>query len=216
MPSYRTVLAAGGLAIAVALPLEAAAQNFKAKSAGDVVLRARTIRIVPAESSSVGTIGGDVEVDEAFTTELDFTYFATDNIGFELIAATANHDVELENSAAGDLDLGDVWLLPPTLTAQYHFRPAQRISPYLGAGINWTLFYGADSGDANDIDYENAVGPAFQAGVDVAISGNWSLNFDVKKIFLDTTAAVTVGGTTVDADVDIDPWIFGIGVGYRF
>lgn len=215
MSSIRRALAVAGLTATVAAPSLAAAQTFETKSAGDIMLRGRGIAIVPDVSSDT-TIGGDVDVDEAFTPELDVTYFATDNIGVELIAATANHDVKLENSAVGDVDLGDVWILPPTLTAQYHFLPKQRISPYVGAGVNWTLFYGADSGDANDIDYENDVGPALQAGVDIAISGPWSLNLDVKKLFLDTEAEVQTAAGTVDADVDIDPWIVGVGVAYKF
>lgn len=215
MSSIRRALAVAGLTATVMAPSLAAAQTFETKSAGDIMLRGRGIAIVPDVSSDT-TIGGDVDVDEAFTPELDVTYFATDNIGVELIAATANHDVKLENSAVGDVDLGDVWILPPTLTAQYHFLPKQRISPYVGAGVNWTLFYGADSGDANDIDYENDVGPALQAGVDIAISGPWSLNLDVKKLFLDTEAEVQTAAGTVDADVDIDPWIVGVGVAYKF
>ncbi|MFP3480474.1 OmpW family outer membrane protein, partial [Burkholderia sp. SIMBA_057] len=85
-------------------------------------------------------------------------------------------------------------LLPPTLTAQYHFFPKERVSPYVGAGINYTLFYREDAANkANgiglritDTDYENRFGWALQAGVDVALTGNWSLNLDVKKIFLKT------------------------------
>lgn len=216
MMNIRTGAIAIALAALTAIPLGAAAQEFKTKSAGDIVVRARTLAIVPDESSDVEAIGGDVNVDEAFTPELDFSYFATDNIAFELIAATANHDVKLKDSTAGDLDLGDVWLLPPTLTAQYHFMPKQRFSPYVGAGVNFTLFYGADSGDASDIDYDNDFAPALQAGFDVAISGPWSFNFDVKKLFLNTKAEVDALGTTVDADVDIDPWIVGVGLSYRF
>jgi outer membrane protein len=99
---------------------------------------------------------------------------------------------------------------------QYHPLPDQRLSPYVGAGINYTIFFDEEDGDATSIDYENRFGFALQAGVDYALSGNWSLNLDIKKIFLNTDVETTVGGVDIDADVDIDPWIIGIGVGYRF
>lgn len=215
MSIFRKSLSAIVLAAAMTVPVAASAQSFKPKSAGDIVIRGRALAIVPDESSSV-SINGDVDVDEAFTGEIDFSYFATDNIAVELIAATANHDVKLEDSDVGDLDLGDVWLLPPTLTAQYHFLPKQRISPYIGAGVNLTVFFGAESGQADDIDYDTSVGPAFQFGVDYALDGPWSLNLDVKKIFIDSDVTVNALGTTVDADVDINPWVVGLGVAYRF
>jgi outer membrane protein len=40
------------------------------------------------------------------------------------------------------------------------------------------------------------------------------LNMDIKKIYLNTDVSVNNGAVT--ADVDLDPWVFGVGVGYRF
>lgn len=200
-------------------PTLAAAQDYQGKSAGDIRLRARGILIAPDEDSDIDVIGGEAEVGDAFVPELDISYFVTDNIALELIAATARHEVEASGTAIGEVDLGHTWILPPTLTAQYHFMPEQRFSPYLGAGLNYTFFYNEDEGSdprVNDIDYDNSVGYALQAGMDFAISGAWSLNVDVKKIFLDTDVTVDTALGQVDADVDIDPWIVGIGVGYTF
>ena len=145
--------------------------------------------------------------------EVDFSYFITDNIAVELIAATTKHDLKWENP---NVDLGSVMLLPPTLTLQYHFMPKERFSPYLGAGINYTFFYDEKPGAAQSISYDNGFGYALQAGFDYAISGPWSLNVDVKKVFLDTTITTNVGGGPINVDADLDPWVFGIGVGYRF
>jgi outer membrane protein len=52
-----------------------------------------------------------------------------------------------------------------------------------------------------------------QAGVDVKLSGNWSLNFDVKKIRL--RSDVLIGGAKASA-VRVDPVLVGVGIGYRF
>ena len=116
----------------------------------------------------------------------------------------------------GDVDLGEVSHLPPTLTLQYHPLPKERFSPYLGAGINYTIFYNEDApgGAVTSIHYQDTFGYALQAGIDVAVAENWSVNFDVKKLFISTEVAIN--GGAINADVDIDPWIVGLGVGYKF
>jgi outer membrane protein len=181
--------------------------------------RFRVITIVPNESATIETIGGDVEISTAVVPELDFTYFFNENWSAELILGTAKHDVKAVSTAAGDIKLGDVWLLPPTLTLQYHFA-TEGFRPYLGAGLNYTIFYGADSGDvADDVSYDNSVGFAFQGGFDIDLDEKWFLNLDAKYILLSTDATVdatTALGATVGADVDINPLIIGVGVGMRF
>ncbi|MEP3114785.1 OmpW family outer membrane protein [Nisaea sp.] len=193
---------------------QAQSDEFKPKQAGDIVIRARGIAMVPDEETSSNqlTTGGG-ELNNDYVPEVDFSYFITDNIAVELIAATTKHDLKWQNP---DVDLGSVMLLPPTLTLQYHFMPKQRFSPYLGAGINYTFFYDEKPGAAQSISYDDGLGYALQAGFDYAISGPWSLNVDVKKVFLNTTITTNVGSGPINVDADLDPWVFGIGVGYRF
>lgn len=186
------------------------------KTAGDFMVRGRIIGVLPQEDSSISTIGGEAKIDNAWVPEVDFSYFVTDNIAFELIAATTKHNVDAKGTAAGDLDLGSVRLLPPTLTAQYHFMPKSAFSPYVGAGVTYAMFYNAKDGAADSIHYDNAWGVALQAGFDYSIGGNWYLNADVKKIFINTDVTVGALGTSVKADVDIDPWVVGVGMGYKF
>ncbi|TAH32481.1 MAG: OmpW family protein, partial [Alphaproteobacteria bacterium] len=57
-------------------------------------------------------------------------------------------------------------------------------------------------------------GPAIQAGVDYDLKNGWFLNFDVKKIWINTD--VKINGGAIRADVDIDPWVIGFGAGFRF
>lgn len=182
-------------------------------------VRARFISIIPSESATIEAIGGDVSISTAYVPELDFTYFFTENWAAELILGTANHNVEAVNTAVGNIDLGDVWLLPPTLTFQYHY-PIGDFKPYVGAGINYTIFYGADEGPvANDVDYDNSFGFAFQAGFDYALNDTWFFNVDVKKILIQTDATVNATsalGATVGADVDINPLVIGFGIGMKF
>lgn len=169
---------------------------------------------MPDESADISPIGGDVSIDNSIVPELDFSYFFTKNIAAELILATTPHDATAKGTALGNVDLGDVWLLPPTLTLQYHFYPAENIKPYVGAGINYTYFYGEDKASGiTSIDYDDSFGGALQTGVDVDIHDRWVLNADVKKIWINTDVTIN---NTVHADVDINPWVIGIGVGYKF
>ncbi|PZQ44496.1 MAG: OmpW family protein [Micavibrio aeruginosavorus] len=175
-------------------------------------IRARVLGVLPDEDSDVN-IGGDASVGDAVTPELDLTYFITPHIALEAIAATAQHKL----TYTGDADIGDTWILPPTVTLQYHFTPDSTFSPYVGAGVNYSYFYGEESGTGfDDLDVEGGFGWALQAGADIWMNENWGLNLDVKKLFLDVDAKVNAGGTPVRADVDLDPWIVGAGVSFRF
>jgi len=87
------------------------------------------------------------------------------------------------------------------------------VRPYVGAGVNYTFLYDASSALPN-IKFSHNVGWALQAGVDVPLRDGYFLNFDVKKLFLDTS--VTAAGGTVRAKADLDPWLLGVGVGLRF
>lgn len=196
-----------------------AAPSAQARDLGDSYwskerfqIRARAIGVVPQEDSSVN-IGGEAHVGNAITPEVDLTYFITPNIAVEAIAATAQHKL----TYTGDVDIGDVWILPPTVTLQYHFTPDNAFSPYLGAGVNYSWFYGEDEATGfDDLEVDGGFGLALQAGFDYWIDNNWGLNLDVKKIFLNVDAKTNLGATPVRADVDLDPWVIGAGVSYRF
>ena len=195
------------------LSLSLSAQNWQ--------VRLRGVSVQPNEKSDVSAIGGDVNISNTFIPEVDFTYFFNKNIATELILGTSKHDVVDENSKLGNVDLGHVWLLPPTLTLQYHFYPAKNWKPYLGAGINYTIFYNEKSGAAKDISYDNKFGFALQGGLDYMLTSKYFLNFDIKKIWLKTNVDVDAsnvvpGATSVPAKVNIDPLLIGFGVGMKF
>ena len=174
-------------------------------------IRARGIAVAPDDSSTVTPIGGETDVSTEFVPEIDVTYFFTKNIAAELIAATAEH--EIDHNVAGDL--GTAWILPPTLTLQYHFTPDQKISPYIGAGLNYSMFYGEDEAVGfTDLDVDGGVGYALQAGVDYWLDDHWGLNLDIKKVYLEIDGELNNGA--VKADIDLDPWIIGAGISYRF
>ena len=176
-------------------------------------IRVRAIDVIADGDGSVTQNGLKTDVDNAVTPEIDVTYFFTNNVAAELIAATSKHQVE-----AGAFDLGDAWILPPTLTLQYHFTPDKKFSPYVGAGLNYSIFYGESDGTGfSNLDVDGGLGYALQAGFDYWLNDNWGLNLDAKYVNLDIDVDVDLGATHLDADdVDLDPFIVGAGVSYRF
>jgi outer membrane protein len=194
-------------------------QPLVGKEAGTFMVRARAIGVIPLDSSSsITTIGGHVSATAQAAPEVDLSYFITDHVALELIAATTRHNVSAQGTAVGNVDVGSVWVLPPTLTLQYHFMPHSAFSPYVGAGINATFFYGASPSEptVTHVSFSNNVGAAIQAGFDYNFTGHWFANFDVKQIFLNTTAHVDALGTTVAAKTWLNPLVIGAGIGYRF
>ena len=173
-------------------------------AAGDWLVRARVISVQPASSSA--PVAGVSAANKA-TLEVDFTRFLTNNVAVELILATTKHDISLNGAA-----LGSVGVLPPTLTAQYHFSPAATIKPYVGAGVNYTRFYSANLLPGLGVE-SNSFGPALQAGVDFQVDKNLFINVDVKKLFIKTD--VTSNGTYLTT-LTLNPVVFGVGMGMKF
>lgn len=191
------------------------------------MVRARILGVLPDDSTSDWRINGtpvdflDASVTNSVVPELDFTYFFTRNIAVEVIAGVTPHDIKGKRFISNE-DIGRVWLLPPTVTLQYHFDLSNRIKPYVGAGVNYTVFFhesarGSTNGHYySDLELDNNWGWALQAGVDICLRNNWYLNIDVKKLWLDTDVSVYRDGAHVTTSVDLDPWIVGVGLGYRF
>ena len=210
-------LVAAGL-VALGLAHEALAQDADdgGKTAGSIMVRLRAIGVLPDTTSSISPIGGQIQATNSVEPEVDGTYFFTDHWAAELIAATTRHHITATDTAAGKVDVGQVRLLPPTLTLQYHFIPHDTISPYVGAGLNYTWFFDPTVSHVvtQHVSYENNFGAVLQAGIDYNITGNWYANLDAKHVFLSTTARIN--GGAVRAAVNLDPTMVGAGIGYRF
>lgn len=211
-------LAAAVAAVAVAAPAQA--------EQGDWLLRGRAILVAPTEDSSgIEPLfpNDEVSVSNSFAPEVDISYFVTDHVALELIAATTKHDVSGKTGIPDAVGkLADTWVLPPTLTLQYHFAPKAKVRPYVGAGINYTLFYSEGaSGDLEsalgetDVELDDSFGYALQAGVDFDLSDKIFLNLDVKYIDIDTEAKITSGPLVNRVDVSIDPIVIGVGLGIK-
>lgn len=189
---------------------------------GELRVRLRATSVIPDESASISAIGGTADISTTVIPELDFTYFLAKNFSANLILGTTKHNVKAVGTALGDVDLGKVWLLPPTLTFLYHIPVTKGIVPYAGAGVNYTIFYGVKNGPAiAKTEYKNRFGLAAQIGTDIDISKRLFLNIDVKKIWLKTDATATTipsvaDGATVTAKTKINPWLLSVGIGVKF
>jgi outer membrane protein len=202
--------------------LMAPALSFAEK--GDFVVRARATYIAPDETSKLGSttsvfnVADKLTVDSNTIPEIDFSYYITKNIAAELILAVGSrHDVNISGPSAANL--GSVNLLPPTLTAQWHFNPDQMIDPYAGAGLSYVRAMDRQLNlNTTPIHIDrNIWGPAIQAGVDLNLKDKWLLNFDVKKIWFNTDVKADLGsGYTKIDSLDIDPWVISFGVGKKF
>ncbi len=186
---------------------------------GDFMVRILGSVVAPDADADVrnaaGLIAGaDADINTRVIPAATLTYFFTNNIAAELFCCFTKHTVEAQGSIAALGDLGDSWIFPPVVTLQYHFDPMNGFKPYVGAGVQYMLFFN-ESGNAalGDMSIDNAWGFALQAGVDIEVGDGWYLNADVKKVWLETDASWAGG---VNADVNIDPWIISAGVGYRF
>jgi len=194
---------------------EAATEALAAPSPWQV--RVRGLGVITNDSGSVNGVGGsDLSYSDSVIPELDITYYLTDNFAAELILGTTYSNIYAEGSLAAVGKVGKSWLLPPTLTLQYHFTDFGAFKPYVGAGVNYTMFYSQKSDAATALDVKNTFGTALQVGADYMINEHWGVNFDVKKLFLKADFDATIGGTNYSGKAKLDPWLIGAGITYRF
>ncbi len=199
------------LAVAAVCALSSGAA-FAQQAEGPWMVRVRAVNLDSANKDSTGL---GLSINNKWMPELDVSYFFTPNIAAELVLTyPQKHHLR----ATGLGQIGSLKHLPPTLLAQYHFTNFGAFKPYVGAGVNFTRFSSVNFDPAvqaalNPSIKKNSFGGALQIGFDYALDKNWSLNFDVKKVFIETD--VRAGGTKVGT-FKVNPVLVGVGLGYRF
>jgi len=176
------------------------------------LVRFRAVQLNMANHWSPTAAGAAVtsaEVNNKTIGELDITYFLTQNWATELILTVPQRQLVTVN---GTTSLGSFNHLPPTLSLQYHFTDLPGYKPYMGLGVNYTKISGVDlSGYTLD---SSSTGASAQLGVDIPLDKKWSLNIDVKKVYIKSDVYSNVG--TNLGTLKLDPTLFGVGIGYRF
>jgi len=181
-----------------------AAEDFKRWGFG-----VHGLYIDPDEDSDVAGLS----VEPAITPGITLEYFVTKNIGVELVAAVAKHDIEINGK-----NVGSLWILPPSLYAKYHFMVDSKISPYVGAGVNWVYAWDEkltlNGVDGVDLDIDDSFGWAVKVGADIALAENLFVNVDV--MYLDVDTDMEIAGGAIKSDLEINPWVYSAGLRYRF
>lgn len=215
----------------IALSVAAATQSAYAFQQGDFIVRAGLTNVSPDDSSSNIFVGSDLgfnlSVGDDTQLGLNIAYFVTDRLNIEVLAATPfTHDVNFGVSdplGTGDR-LGEVTHLPPTITLNYYFNnSSSTFQPYIGAGINYTVFFDEDFTSVNDaaglenLSLDNSFGLSAQLGVDYMVNEQWFINGSVRWIDIDTEASFNLNGTPGNVNsIEIDPMVYTISFGYRF
>lgn len=216
-------------ALAAAIITTFTAAPVMAYEPGDFIARAGAAGVFPTgESDDLQAVpGGQVEADDAWSLGLTFTYMFTENIGVGLLASYPfQHDIEPKGNlkSIDSRDVGETKHLPPTVTLQWHIPTGTNFNPYIGAGINYTYFFDQDTkglleDTGANLDIDDSWGWAAEAGVDYIFANDWIVSGQVWYASIEPDADVT-GGTLGlnerNLEVEINPWIFMVGVGKRF
>lgn len=193
--------------IAAAVGLLVAGQVVAQESPWLVRARAVNLNMTNTNTTPVAGLG----VSNKTIPEVDISYFFNKNVAAELILTVPQ---QMHVVSAGG-DVGTFKALPPTLTVQYHFTDLNGYKPYVGAGVNFTKITSVSlANGAFGLD-NHSYGFALQAGVDVPLNKQVSLNFDVKKVQIQSDVYVAATGAKAGT-LKLDPTLIGVGIGYRF
>jgi outer membrane protein len=226
MPALKTTLIAATAFATAVLGTAANAQTASAPDLahwsvarkGDWIVTGRVTSASSDTDASIFTAAGadtglNVDVGYDVMPTLGFTYFLTDHISVEAILGATQHEIRAQGPGT-DVAVHETWVLPPVITLQYRPAPESRLNPYFGAGVNYMLFFDGKDKNGFKVDLDDGFGYALQAGADIAITGPWTLDVDVKKVWFQTDASINDGA--LKSDVDLDPWVVSLGVGRKF
>ena len=219
--------------VGVAQPGSAADMPAKApvyKAAVDAwnpwMVRVRALGVVTRNSGVVDQVAGSgLRTTDSIVPELDISYFFTRNIAAELILGVTPHKVTGTGAAATNgLYVGKAWLLPPSLTVQYHFTDFGAFKPYVGVGANYTVFFNQSAGNTANAagvtvtrsNLHDTGGVVLQAGFDYMLDRHWGWNADVKWIYLRPKWDGTSSAGALTGKVNLDPILIGTGLTYKF
>ena len=160
----------------------------------------------------------NIKAKDQWIPEFDVSYFFTKNIAAELVLTWPQQINIYGNVGAGQQNVGKITALPPSLLAQYHFTDLGAFKPYVGAGVNYTIFgnrqnfYGPGAGLQVEPSSFGFVG---QIGMDYMLDKNWGLNVDVKYATMATNVQAVAGGANL-GKLTLNPWMPAVGVTYKF
>ena len=192
------------------------------RQAGDIVLKGgiTNLRLRDEVDLSVGGApfaNAGLSTFEHQTVSVQAGYFLTDALALN---ATLGFPPKISVYGAGSIGalpmLGKVRYGPTVFTLQYHFPTSGRVRPYVGAGAAYMIVFGTNDGAFENLEIENDLSPALEAGVDFAVSAKTGMFVEVKKAFLRPTATGNFLGADVIGDTKLDPLAVTAGVSFSF
>lgn len=207
----KTLLAAMA-AVASLAPIAAHAQ---AAEENPWMIRVRAVDLLWQNGQTGAVQSLDVKAKNQWIPEFDVSYFFTKNIAAELVLTWPQQ----VNINAGSANIGKISALPPSLLAQYHFTDLGAFKPYVGAGINYTIFgnrqnFPGYTQAALQVE-PSSVGFVGQIGMDYMLDKNWGLNVDVKYATMATNVQTVSNGANI-GKLTLNPWMPAVGVTYKF
>ena len=204
-------LVAAMAAVASLAPIAAQAQAQE----NPWMVRVRAVDVLFQNGQSSGVQDLNVKAQNRWIPEFDVSYFFTKNIAAELVLTWPQQVNIYGNLGAGQQNIGKVTALPPSLLAQYHFTDLGNFKPYVGAGVNYTIF-GNRQNFVVPVQVEpSSVGFVGQVGMDYMLDKNWGLNVDVKYATMATNVQYVAGGGNI-GKLTLNPWMPAVGVTYKF
>ena len=201
------------LAMAALASLAPIASQAQSANENPWMIRVRAVDLLWQNGQTESVKALDIKAENQFIPEFDVSYFFTKNIAAELVLTWPQQ----VNINMGGANAGKISALPPSLLMQYHFTDLGALKPYVGAGVNYTIFGNRQNfpalGNAYQVD-QSSVGFVGQVGADYMFDKNWGLNVDLKYATMSTNVSA-VGGASI-GKLTLNPWMPAVGVTYKF
>jgi outer membrane protein len=169
------------------------------------------------------SIGGFVQngygVDAATSIFFSSNIAAEVSVGFDVLRTKNTNLANIANNYGGNpSNVGkrrDLYMIPLTVTGQYHIAPFGALRPYVGAGYAGAYFFSKNKG----FKVKNTHGAVLQAGIDFYAKDDTLINLDIRQYFFRnnvTYKSRLVNNQSVSSKVKLNPLMVSVGVGFKF
>lgn len=187
--------------------------------------------------SQSGELSGDLtpggvlaEAADHGVAALTYEYFITDNWSLQLAGGyppTVALVAKGTGSALGEV--GETKTLFPALIGLYNYDVNKTVTVYGGAGINYTHYvdsktyasYDNAFGGKSSVDIDDSFGGVVKVGFSIHLDETWLVDFAYSKYWISADATIKtatsgVGDVSRTIDLDVDPSVFSVMLGYKF
>jgi outer membrane protein len=201
---------------ALLLSLPAVAQQRSFELTGNVVF------LDPTGGGTFEDLSDPAEID--FEGDMGFglaaNIFLGNRISAEFAIARVEAETNIRRRAVGGAG-GNLEFTPLTAVLQFHLAPNAFIDPYIGGGAAYMLYDFSESQGVHgidQIDFEDDIGFAVNAGVGIRLGDRFGLTLDAKYVPIETNAqaVIVTGNQDSEARIDVSPIILSGGLTLRF